>query len=88
ICLSGFVGLLLVLTAEARVGNSSLLEFCRETEQCLLFDLICKTPKYEVRHYDSVKWVSTDYTTFSMELMMVPSFWRLYGYITGENEKG
>ncbi|XP_047213067.1 heme-binding protein 2-like [Girardinichthys multiradiatus] len=88
ICLSGFIGLLLVLTAEARVGNSSLLEFCRETEQCLLFDLICKTPKYEVRHYDSVKWVSTDYTTFSMELMMVPSFWRLYGYITGENEKG
>ncbi|KAM4717439.1 heme-binding protein 2 [Anableps anableps] len=88
ICLAGLVGLLLVLTTEARVGDSSQLDFCNETEQCLLFDLICKNSIYEVRHYDSVKWVSTNYTTFSMEFMMVPSFWRLYKYITGENEAG
>ncbi|XP_054891832.1 heme-binding protein 2 [Poeciliopsis prolifica] len=86
ICFSGLLGLLLVLTAEARVGDSSQLDFCNETEQCLLFDLICKNPIYEVRHYDSVKWVTTNYTTFSMEFMMVPAFWKLYKYITGENE--
>uniref|UniRef100_A0A3Q2TX60 Heme-binding protein 1 n=1 Tax=Fundulus heteroclitus TaxID=8078 RepID=A0A3Q2TX60_FUNHE len=88
ICLTGLVGFLLVLTAEARVGNSSELDFCGETEQCLLFDLICKTNKYEVRHYDSVKWVSTDYSAISMEFIMIPSFWRLYGYITGDNNAG
>ncbi|TNN43794.1 Heme-binding protein 2 [Liparis tanakae] len=48
IYLSGFVGFLLVLTAEARVGNSSELNFCTETEECLLFDLICRTDDYEV----------------------------------------
>ncbi|XP_012733996.2 heme-binding protein 2 [Fundulus heteroclitus] len=88
ICLTGLVGFLLVLTAEARVGNSSELDFCGETEQCLLFDLICKTNKYEVRHYDSVKWVSTDYSAISMEFIMIPSFWRLYGYITGDYNAG
>ncbi|XP_038143893.1 heme-binding protein 2 [Cyprinodon tularosa] len=88
ICLTGFVTLMLIFTAEARVGDSSQLNFCSETEQCLLFDSICNSTTYEVRHYESVKWVSTDYKTFSMELMMFPSFWRLYGYITGENEEG
>ncbi|XP_040919587.1 heme-binding protein 2 [Toxotes jaculatrix] len=88
IYLSGVVGFLLVLTAEARVGNSSQLEFCSETKECLLFDLICKTDEYEVRHYDSVKWVSTEETSFFMEFAAMKAFRRLYEYITGANEKG
>ncbi|XP_022608341.1 heme-binding protein 2-like [Seriola dumerili] len=88
IYLSGLVGFLLVLTAEARVGNSSQLQFCSETEQCLLFDLICKTDEYEARHYDSVKWVSTDETSFFMEFAAMKAFRRLYEYISGTNDKG
>ncbi|XP_054463308.1 heme-binding protein 2 [Anoplopoma fimbria] len=88
ICLSGLVGFLLVLTADARVGNSSQLSFCTETEQCLLFDLICDTDEYEVRHYDSVKWVSTDETHFSMDIATMKAFRRLFDYINGTNENG
>ncbi|GLD70103.1 nuclear receptor subfamily 5 group A member 2-like protein [Lates japonicus] len=87
IYLSGLVGFLLVLTTEARVGNSSELKFCSETEQCLLFNLICKTEEYEVRHYDSVKWVSTNETSFFMEFAAMKAFRRLYEYITGANDK-
>ncbi|KAM7371794.1 hypothetical protein PAMP_009004 [Pampus punctatissimus] len=86
IYISGLVGFLLVLTAEARVGNSSELSFCTETQQCLLFDLICETAEYEVRHYDSVKWVSTDETSFFMEIAAMRAFKRLYRYITGANK--
>ncbi|XP_031723842.1 heme-binding protein 2 [Anarrhichthys ocellatus] len=87
ICLSVLVGFLLVLTAEARVGNSSQLAFCTETEQCLLFDLICKTDDYEVRHYDSVNWVSTDETSWFMDIATVTAFRRLFAYIAGNNIK-
>ncbi|CAK6971145.1 heme-binding protein 2 [Scomber scombrus] len=86
IFISGLVGFLLLVTAEARVGNSSSLEFCTETQQCLLFDLICETGDYEVRHYDSVKWVSTKETSFFMEMAAMRAFKRLYQYITGANE--
>ncbi|XP_047427936.1 heme-binding protein 2 [Mugil cephalus] len=82
------VGFLLALTAEARVGNSSELEFCFETEQCLVFDLICKTPDYEVRRYGSVKWVSTSEKSYFMEFAAPRAFSRLFKYITGENEAG
>nr|XP_046270703.1 heme-binding protein 2 [Scatophagus argus] len=81
-CLSGLVGFLLVLTTEARVGPSSQLKFCSETEQCLLFDLICETDQYEVRHYDSAKWVTTQQTSFFMEFAAMHAFRRLYTYIT------
>ncbi|XP_041813136.1 heme-binding protein 2 isoform X2 [Chelmon rostratus] len=87
IYLSGLVVFLLVLTAEARVGNSSESKFCFETEQCLLFDLICETDQYEVRHYDSVKWVTTEESSIFMEIAAMRAFRRLYKYITGTNEK-
>ncbi|XP_054597269.1 heme-binding protein 2 isoform X1 [Nothobranchius furzeri] len=85
--LSALVGFLLVLPADALVGNCSQLNFNTETEQCLLFGLVCKG-NYEVRHYDSAKWVTTNDTSFSIETMMTQSFKRLYGYITGENDQG
>ncbi|XP_053194882.1 heme-binding protein 2 [Scomber japonicus] len=88
IFISGLVGFLLLVTAEARVGNSSSLEFCTETQQCLLFDLICETGDYEVRHYKSVKWVSTKETSFFMEMASMRAFRRLFQYITGANENG
>ncbi|KAK6311391.1 hypothetical protein J4Q44_G00170550 [Coregonus suidteri] len=64
---AGLVGLLLILTAEARIGNSSESSFCTESRECLLYDLVCKNDDYEVRHYDSVKWVSTDEECYFMD---------------------
>ncbi|KAM9345650.1 heme-binding protein 2 [Symphorus nematophorus] len=88
IYLSGLVGFLLVLTAEARVGNSSQLQFCSETKQCLLFDLVCQTDQYQVRRYDTVKWVSTKESSYFMEFAAMRAFRRLYNYITGTNADG
>uniref|UniRef100_A0A8C8I6N1 Uncharacterized protein n=1 Tax=Oncorhynchus tshawytscha TaxID=74940 RepID=A0A8C8I6N1_ONCTS len=39
--LAGSVGLLLILTADARSS------FCTETKECLLCDLVCKNDDYE-----------------------------------------
>ncbi|XP_059203658.1 heme-binding protein 2 [Centropristis striata] len=88
IYLSGLVGFLLMLTAEAKIGNSSELPFCTETKECLLFDLVCETEDYQVRHYDSVTWVSTTDSSLFMEIASMRSFRRLFRYITGENENG
>uniref|UniRef100_A0A4W5RJD5 Heme-binding protein 1 n=1 Tax=Hucho hucho TaxID=62062 RepID=A0A4W5RJD5_9TELE len=85
---AGLVGLLLILTAEARVGNSSESSFCTESRECLLYDLVCKNDDYEVRHYDSVKWVSTDEECYFMDKAMYTAFGRLFKYITGSNEAG
>ncbi|KAM4598443.1 heme-binding protein 2 [Polymixia lowei] len=86
IIIAGLVGFLLVLTTEARVGSSSELDFCSETEECLLYKLVCKNEDYEVRHYDSVKWVSTNEESLFMEKATTTAFRRLYRYITGSNE--
>uniref|UniRef100_UPI0037E8B7D2 heme-binding protein 2-like n=1 Tax=Semicossyphus pulcher TaxID=241346 RepID=UPI0037E8B7D2 len=86
--LSGLVGVLLVLTADSRVGNSSALKMCRETEECLLFDLICESNNYEARHYNSVKWVSTDEPSCFMEIAAMRAFRRLFQYISGANDQG
>lgn len=92
--------------------SSSELDFSTDTEQNLLFDVICKTDKYEVRDtlasrqmqetlpsshvfaspqvrsYESEKWVSTEDSSFSMEIASIRSFRRLFKYITGANEEG
>uniref|UniRef100_A0A8C7D6M9 Uncharacterized protein n=1 Tax=Oncorhynchus kisutch TaxID=8019 RepID=A0A8C7D6M9_ONCKI len=98
--LAGSVGLLLILTADARVGNSSESSFCTETKECLLCDLVCKNDDYEgsrfestnewhiVRHYDSVKWVSTDKEAHLMDKAIVTTFIRLFKYITRSNKAG
>ncbi|XP_037647105.1 heme-binding protein 2 [Sebastes umbrosus] len=88
IYLSGLVGFLLVLTAEARIGNSSELSFCTETKECLLFDPVCETSVFEARHYDSQTWVSTNETSICMEFASMGLFRRLFGYITGNNVDG
>ncbi|KAM6957142.1 heme-binding protein 2 [Aplochiton taeniatus] len=85
---AAFVGLLLVLTAEARVGNSSESLFCTETKECLLYDVVCQNGDYEVRHYDSVKWVSTVEKSMVMEMGQMMAFRRLFKYITGANADG
>ncbi|XP_019949952.1 heme-binding protein 2-like [Paralichthys olivaceus] len=86
--LSGLVGLLLVLTAEARVGDSSELQFCTETDECLLFDPICQINDLEVRHYSSVKWVSTNQSSVLMEFAAMSTFRRLFNYIRSSNDQG
>lgn len=42
----------------------------------------------QVRHYESVKWVSTDETSYAMEFAAPRAFMRLFKYIKGENEGG
>lgn len=42
----------------------------------------------QVRHYDSVKWVSTDETSLFMEIAAMRAFKRLFNYIAGANENG
>ncbi|XP_021472310.2 heme-binding protein 2-like [Oncorhynchus mykiss] len=86
--LAGSVGLLLTLTADARVGNSSESSFCTERKECLLCDQVCKNDDYEVRHYDSVKWVSTDKEAHFMDKAIVTTFMRLFKYITRSNRAG
>ncbi|KAF7654764.1 hypothetical protein LDENG_00065370 [Lucifuga dentata] len=88
IYISGLVFLLLVQTIEARVRNCTELDFCTETAQCLLFDPICENENYEVRHYGSVKWVSTDETSSFMWMAANEAFRRLYQHISGDNESG
>lgn len=43
---------------------------------------------FQVRHYDSVKWVSTHEKAFFMEMAVPAAFNRLYEYITGDNDMG
>ncbi|XP_036409140.1 heme-binding protein 2 [Megalops cyprinoides] len=87
-CVSGILLLVLMVTAEAYVGNSSESSFCTETKECLLFDLVCKTPEYEVRHYSLTRWVSTEAESYFMEIAVTTAFRRLFKYITGANENG
>lgn len=81
--------LLLSITAEARVGNSSEpTSYCTETKECLLFDLICEGKEYEVRHYEAAKWVATEVESIFIDVAKVKAFRKLYKYITGNNEAG
>lgn len=42
----------------------------------------------QVRHYESLKWVSTEETSFFMEMASMRAFRRLFDYITGGNKNG
>ncbi|XP_048846717.1 heme-binding protein 2 [Brienomyrus brachyistius] len=86
--LAGLVVLLSVAVVEAGVGNSSESSFCTETKECLLFDLVCKTSDFEVRHYSSARWVSTDVESHFLDIAQVTGFSRLYKYINGANVDG
>nr|XP_061838254.1 heme-binding protein 2 [Nerophis lumbriciformis] len=86
--LAGLVGFLLALRAEAEYGEYSEMSYCTETEECLMFDLVCETPYYQVRHYKAMKWVTTTERSFLMEFATMKAFKRLYKYIDGENENG
>ncbi|XP_057201577.1 heme-binding protein 2 [Triplophysa rosa] len=89
ICLTGVIVLLLVLTVEGRIGDSkSENSFCTETKECLLYDLVCEGDGYEVRHYDSAKWVTAEAESYFMEIAISRAFRKLFKYITGENEAG
>merc|ERR1739838_646466 len=88
ILIPGLVGLLLVLTADARLGYSSQLStVCTETKECLLYDRICENENYEVRYYSSLKWVSTDASGLLMGVPTIEAFMRLFRYIRGTNEQ-
>ncbi|XP_066294048.1 uncharacterized protein [Branchiostoma lanceolatum] len=60
--------------------------FC--TLECPGYEVLCTTDDYEVRRYESSLWVSTVVTDFSYVTGTTRAFWRLFNYITGENEEG
>ncbi|CAJ1075283.1 heme-binding protein 2 [Xyrichtys novacula] len=53
-----------------------------------MFKRICETYEYEVREYGPAKWVSTEVEAWFLDYATYQAFWRLYGYITGENHEG
>nr|XP_023651430.1 heme-binding protein 2-like isoform X2 [Paramormyrops kingsleyae] len=79
---------MLMVATEASVGHNNSSSFCSESKECLLFDLVCRTADYEVRHYDPVKWVSTDAEAYFMGVGAAMAFRRLFKYISGANEDG
>ncbi|KAL2101569.1 hypothetical protein ACEWY4_003330 [Coilia grayii] len=76
------------LAVEARVGDSAASSFCTETKECLLYTSICSGDEYEVRHYDSAKWVSAVEESFFMDMAITRAFWKLFKYIQGNNAAG
>ncbi|KAM9314523.1 uncharacterized protein KZ484_024248 [Pholidichthys leucotaenia] len=80
--------LVLVVSAEASVGPSTNTSFCTESNECLEYELVCKTDEYEVRHYTPTRWVSTDAEAYFMGVGAAMAFRRLFQYITGANEGG
>ncbi|XP_043091633.1 heme-binding protein 2 [Puntigrus tetrazona] len=88
-CLTGVIVLLIAVTVDGRVGDSSSeSSYCTETKECFLFDVVCEGDGYEVRHYEAAKWVSTEVESYFMEIATPKAFRKLYKYITGENEAG
>ncbi|KAM9780084.1 heme-binding protein 2 [Neosynchiropus ocellatus] len=85
IWIAALFGCLLLASAEARVGESPL---CQTTGECLLYEVLCGNDKYEVRHYEAVKLVSTDEESYTIDISSFKGFRRLFKYITGSNEEG
>ncbi|XP_076122553.1 heme-binding protein 2-like [Alosa pseudoharengus] len=85
---AGIVVLVFSLAVEARIGNSSESGLCTETKECLLYNLTCTGEEYEVRHYETTKWVSADGESVFMEVAINRAFWKLFKYIQGENDAG
>ncbi|KAK7940468.1 hypothetical protein WMY93_003794 [Mugilogobius chulae] len=79
--LTGLVGFLLVLTAEAGLGESEENSLCNESPQCLQFETVCKDKNFEIRRYGPVKWVCTSFSAPAWMLGAAPAFWRLKNYL-------
>ncbi|XP_012689226.1 heme-binding protein 2 [Clupea harengus] len=85
---AGILVLVFALAVDARVGDSSESNHCTETKECLMYNSICKGDDYEVRHYETSKWVSADSESFFMEVAINRAFWKLFKYIQGANDAG
>nr|QOL01270.1 putative extracellular protein TR9_073a [Trebouxia lynnae] len=59
--------------------------FCHDLD-CPLYDLLNKTDAYEVRKYQSGRWVSTHADGLAYEQGVAVGFQRLFKYISGNNE--
>lgn len=88
ICLTGVTVLLFALAVDGRVGESTSDSFCTETKECLMYDLVCAGDDYEVRHYDTAKWVTAEAESYFMDIAIPRAFRKLFKYITGENVAG
>ncbi|XP_062866761.1 heme-binding protein 2 [Trichomycterus rosablanca] len=87
--LSWIMTVVLVVQVEAGVGPSnSTSSYCTESRECLLYDQVCRTDEYEVRHYSPTRWVSTDAEAYLMGVGAAMAFRRLHQYISGSNREG
>ncbi|XP_005991854.2 heme-binding protein 2 [Latimeria chalumnae] len=67
--------------------RSSGPSICAEVE-CFEFDEVCNSTDFEVRHYNTSMWVSTESRAYIMEMAAFEGLHRLYSYIQGENAYG
>ncbi|KAM9454135.1 heme-binding protein 2 [Clarias gariepinus] len=87
--LSSILSLSLLLVTDSEVSPTTPpLSYCSEPKDCLQYELVCQTEEYEVRHYPSTRWVSTDAEAYLMGVGAAMAFRRLYQYITGTNQAG
>ncbi|XP_058509930.1 heme-binding protein 1-like [Solea solea] len=84
---SGLVVCLLVLTAEAKSGSGSKA-FCADAQQCLVYNVTCKTDDYEVRSYESSYVAATIVKASTLEEAQMIGYSRLLAYFNGSNDMG
>eukprot|EP01118_Nematostelium_gracile_P012594 TRINITY_DN4628_c0_g1_i1.p1 TRINITY_DN4628_c0_g1~~TRINITY_DN4628_c0_g1_i1.p1 ORF type:complete len:200 (-),score=56.47 TRINITY_DN4628_c0_g1_i1:75-674(-) len=60
--------------------------FCHDDE-CPEYQLITNNSYFELRKYQPAKWVSTSIVGPSYDAAVATGFWRLFNYISGENNE-
>ncbi|XP_051560811.1 heme-binding protein 2 [Myxocyprinus asiaticus] len=73
--------MMMVCVATSTVGSCN-------SQECLQFELLCRTEDYEVRRYSATRWISTDAEAYFLGVGAAMAFRRLYHYISGDNKEG
>ena len=61
-------------------------KYCGKLD-CPDYVVVNKTDDYELRHYKSSKWVATEESGIDYKDAASKNFWKLFAYISGDNEK-
>ncbi|KAG8444018.1 hypothetical protein GDO86_009274 [Hymenochirus boettgeri] len=76
-----------VLCAEGKPTGETKPKFCRDLE-CPRYKVVQQLESFEQRDYVETQWVSTQFKVGFLGFGMVPSFKRLFDYISGNNSAG
>ncbi|XP_039511447.1 heme-binding protein 2 [Pimephales promelas] len=89
VCVLSLLSLLSLESLAVSIGPSnSSNSLCTASNECLQFQLVCRTDEYEVRRYSSSRWISTDAEAYFLGVGAAMAFRRLYHYISGANKEG